>query len=71
MTGQTARCSFRDNAVYDREATIKLVRLFLQHRLVKVIYFNDKDMRTLVGSPRMTPWPGHDDHLHVGLWEHP
>jgi hypothetical protein len=36
---------------------------------VKVIYFNDKELRTIVGSPRMTAWPKHDDHLHVGLWE--
>ena len=70
MTGQAARCSYRD-AIYDREATVKLVRLFLQHPLVRVIYFNDTELRAIVGSPRVTAWPKHDDHLHVGLWERP
>jgi penicillin-insensitive murein endopeptidase len=70
MTGQAARCSYRD-AIYDREGTVKLVRLFLQHPLVKVIYFNDKELRAIVGSPHVVPWPKHDDHLHVGLWERP
>lgn len=69
MTGQAARCSYKDKTIYDQDATVKLVRLFLQHPLVKVIYFNDKELRTIVGSPRMTTWPKHDDHLHVGLWE--
>ena len=71
MTGQAARCSYKDQAIYDRAATVKLARLFLQHPLVKVIYFNDKELRMIVGSPRMLPWPKHDDHLHVGLWERP
>ena len=71
MTGQAARCSYRDKAIYDQRATIKLVRLFLQHPLVKVIYFNDNELRAIVGSSRLVPWPKHDDHLHVGLWERP
>lgn len=70
MTGQSARCSYKDTAIYDREATIKLVRLFLRHPLVKIIYFNDDKLRKAVGPP-VVPWPHHDDHLHVGLLERP
>jgi penicillin-insensitive murein endopeptidase len=68
MTGQAARCLYKDKAIYDREATIKVVRLFLRHPLVKLIYFNDKELREAAG-PRVLPWPHHDDHLHVGLLE--
>jgi hypothetical protein len=68
IIGQAARCSYKDRTIYDREATIKLVNLFLQHPLVKLIYFNDDDLRKTCG-PRVKRWPGHDDHLHIGLWE--
>lgn len=68
MVGQAARCSYRDKAIYDQAATIKLVNLFLQHPLVKLIYFNDDELRAVCG-PRVRSWPKHDDHLHVGLWE--
>lgn len=70
MVGQAARCSYRDKTVYDQVATIKLVCLFLQHPLVKLIYFNDPKVREVCG-PRVKPWPDHDDHLHIELWERP
>lgn len=69
LVGQAARCSYRD-AVYDQAATIKLVSLFLQHPLVKLIYFNDAKVREVCG-PLVKPWRDHDDHLHIGLWERP
>jgi penicillin-insensitive murein DD-endopeptidase len=70
MTGQAARCSYRDKSVYDQAATIKLVSLFLQHPLVRLIYFNDDKVREVCG-PQVKSWPHHDDHLHVELWERP
>jgi hypothetical protein len=45
MVGQAARCSYMDKAVYDREATIKLVHLFLQPPMVRLIYFNDEKVQ--------------------------
>ncbi len=68
MVGQAARCTYKDKTIYDQAATIKLVNLFLRHPLVKLIYFNDDELRAACG-PRVKRWPLHDDHLHVGLWE--
>ena len=69
LVGRAARCSYRD-AVYDQAATIKLAGLFFQHPIVRIIYFNDPKVREVCG-PRVKPWPDHDDHLHIGLWERP
>ena len=44
---------------YDRDATRLLVSAFLAHKNVKKILFNDPQ---ILG---VTPWPGHDNHLHV------
>ena len=47
------------SADYDRDETRKLVAAMWSIGTVKKILFND---RTL---PRVTPWPRHDNHLHV------
>lgn len=70
MVGQAARCSYRDSAVYDQAATIKLVGIFLQHPMVKLIYFNDPEVQKACGA-HVRSWPHHDDHLHVEIWECP
>lgn len=70
MVGQAARCSYMDTAVYDREATIKLVRLFLQHPMVRLIYFNDEKVQQATGG-RVKFWPDHNDHLHIEIWDRP
>ena len=66
ITGQGARCSYRD-AAYDCEATIKLIRLFLQHPWVRLVYFNDDRVQKAVG--RVTSCAGHNDHFHVELFQ--
>jgi murein endopeptidase len=65
--GQEARCS-RFDAIYDREATVKLIRLFLQHPMVKIIYFNDDKVQQALGG-RVKSMFGHDDHFHVEIME--
>jgi penicillin-insensitive murein endopeptidase len=70
MVGQAARCSYMDTAVYDREATIKLVRLFLQHPMVRLIYFNDEKVQQATGG-RVKYWRDHNDHLHIEIWDRP
>lgn len=69
MVGQAARCSRFDEKVYDREATIKLVSLFLQHPFVRIVYFNDDKVQKACGPGRVKSWPNHDDHLHIEIWE--
>jgi hypothetical protein len=70
MVGQAARCSYMDTAVYDREATMKLVRLFLQHPMVRLIYFNDEKVQQATGG-RVKYWRDHNDHLHIEIWDRP
>ncbi|MBJ7313489.1 penicillin-insensitive murein endopeptidase [Rugamonas sp. CCM 8940] len=67
MTGQDARCSYRDTAVYDFEATLWLICLFVEHPWVKLVYFNDPNIQGALGS-RVTSQLRHDDHFHVELW---
>lgn len=67
ITGQAARCSYRDTAVYDAAATATLIGLFVRHPWVKVVYFNDPAVQKALGA-RVTSCKGHDDHFHVGLW---
>jgi murein endopeptidase len=67
LVGQSARVS-RFDAVYDREATIKLIRLFVQHPLVKIVYFNDDKVQQAIGG-HVRSLKGHDDHFHVEIWE--
>lgn len=69
LVGQSARVS-RFDAVYDREATIKLIRLFMEHPMVKIAYFNDDKVQQAIGG-RVRSLLGHDDHFHVEVWEHP
>jgi murein endopeptidase len=70
MVGQAARCAYTDTAIYDCEATVKLVRVFLQHPTVRRIYFNDDKVQKACGG-RVTSWPRHNDHLHIEVWERP
>lgn len=49
---------------YDREKTRFLVKLLLSHRNVKNVLFNDPQINSL---DRVSPWSGHDDHLHVTM----
>ena len=66
MTGQAARCSYQDKALYDCAATIKLIRLFVQHPWVRLVYFNDPEVQKAIG--RVSSCLGHNDHFHVELW---
>ena len=66
MTGQAARCSYKD-PTYDRAATIKLLRLFLQHPMVTKVFFNDDEMTKALA--RVGYMTGHDDHIHVKIRE--
>jgi penicillin-insensitive murein DD-endopeptidase len=68
VVGQAARCS-RFDSVYDREATIKLVRLFLQHPRIRIIYFNDDKVQKACGPGRVKSCRDHDDHLHIEILE--
>jgi hypothetical protein len=67
MTGQAARCSYQDKAVYDCAATISLIRLFVRHPWVRFIYFNDPEVKKAIGAP-VKFCMGHNDHFHVELW---
>lgn len=67
MTGPAARCHYRDK-VYDREATIKLLHLFLNHPWTKIVFFNDDVVQNVLGRARVKTIAGHDDHFHVELW---
>jgi murein endopeptidase len=46
---------------YDRSETAKLVSLMWNAGSLSLIYFNDPFV------PRVTPFPRHDDHLHIRL----
>jgi murein endopeptidase len=46
---------------YDREATVKLIGMFLAHPSVKKVYFNDSTI------PGVLPMAGHNDHFHVEI----
>jgi murein endopeptidase len=67
MTGQAARVS-RFDAAYDRDATIKLLGLFLGHPMVSKIFFNDDKVQQALGG-RVRSMRGHDDHIHIEIWE--
>ena len=66
MAGQAARCSYQDSRVYDREATIKLLGLFVAHPWIRIVYFNDPEVQRALGA-RVKSAPGHADHFHVEL----
>jgi penicillin-insensitive murein endopeptidase len=67
LTGQAARCSYQDKTNYDGEATTRLIRLFIQHPWVKLVYFNDPGVQKALGG-QVRSCPGHNDHFHVELW---
>lgn len=69
LIGQAARVS-RFDKVYDQDATIKLIRLFVQHPMVKVVFFHDDKVQQALGS-RVRSLKGHDDHFHVAILESP
>ena len=48
------------------EGKIKLIRLFVQHPWVRIVYFNDPEAQKAVG--RVSSCAGHHDHFHVELW---
>jgi hypothetical protein len=49
---------------YDREATQQLVDTLLATGGVKRIFFNDPQIKGV------SPWKGHDNHLHVSVDPH-
>lgn len=67
LTGQAARCTYHDK-VYDRAATINLIRLFVEHSWVKLVYFNDAEVQKALGA-RVKSCKGHNDHFHVELFK--
>jgi penicillin-insensitive murein endopeptidase len=67
MTGPAAHCSYQDKAVYDCAATIRLITLFVRHPWVRLVYFNDPEVKKAVGAP-VKFCVGHNDHFHVELW---
>lgn len=48
---------------YDQDATARLIEMFFQSPIIKVIFFNDPMI------PRVKPLKGHDDHFHVTIKE--
>ncbi|MGK5081061.1 hypothetical protein ACQ4W6_22555 [Janthinobacterium sp. HLX7-2] len=56
--GAEASVSWSDTQ-YDHDATTKLISLFLEYSIVKVIFFNDKEI------PRVIQRIHHDNHFHV------
>lgn len=66
LIGPEARVS-RFDAAYDRDATTKLIRLFVQHPMVSKIFFNDDKVQQSIG--RVRSLRGHDDHIHFEIME--
>jgi LmbE family N-acetylglucosaminyl deacetylase len=56
----TGGLSYKDPS-YDQSATQNLVNIIRQQYPDVTIYFNDPN---IIGAK---PWPGHNDHLHVGF----
>lgn len=46
---------------YDRDATARLIGMFFESAIIKVIFFND----ALI--PRVRPLSRHDDHFHITI----
>lgn len=66
LVRQAARCS-RFDAVYNCDATIKLLRLFLKYPTVKLVYLNCDKVQQACGPGRARFLIDHDDHLHVEI----
>lgn len=58
--------AYTDTANYDQDKTKQLIELFLSHKNVKNILFNDPVINAL---KNVSPWSGHDDHFHVTMIE--
>lgn len=56
--------TYKDSINYDQDKTKLLIELFLSHKNVKNILFNDPKINAL---ERVSPWEGHDDHFHVTM----
>ncbi|WP_425252318.1 hypothetical protein ACPJXG_21815 [Janthinobacterium sp. NFX145] len=69
LEGQSARVSRFDD-VYDQNATIQLIRLFLPHPMVTKVFFNDGEVQKTIAGGRVRSLQGHDDHLHIEIREH-
>ncbi|WBS01644.1 penicillin-insensitive murein endopeptidase [Pseudoduganella sp. SL102] len=67
LTGPAARVSHKDDPVYDQEATICLIRLFVEHPWIKIVFFNDEKVQEALGA-RVKTLKGHNDHFHAELW---
>lgn len=52
----------RFDAQYDQDATARLIAMFFESNIIKVIYFNDLTI------PRVHPMQGHDDHFNVTIF---
>lgn len=50
---------------YDQTATLLLIELFLSHKAVKNVLFNDPEIYKL---DRVSSWDGHHDHFHVTMY---
>jgi murein endopeptidase len=61
LDGKEDRVTRFQRDLYDKNATAKLIAVFLSHPLVKTVLFNDTDI------PGVRPWEGHDDHFHVDI----
>lgn len=55
---------YTDTVSYDQDKTKLLIELFLSHKNVKSILFNDPLIYAL---SRVSKWEGHDDHFHVTM----
>ncbi len=56
--------TYTDALNYDQVNTKLLIELFLSHRNVKSVLFNDPVINAL---ERVSPWQGHDNHFHVTM----
>lgn len=57
--------TYTDTASYDQTATKLLIELFLSHKAVKNVLFNDPEIYKL---DRVSKWEGHDNHFHVTMY---
>lgn len=66
ITGQAARCNYKDKE-YDLQATLKLICLFVEHPMIKIVYFNDERVQSAIGGGRVKSLAGHNNHFHAEL----
>lgn len=68
LVGQAAHLT-RFDTVYDFDATLRLICLFAEHPLVRIVYFNDDKVQQAIGGGRVKSAARHDDHFHVEIKE--